>query len=129
VHKASSSARYKRAPGWRYRIEMIDPLLIVHEFAFHPLYANLRSAAQDLRPPLDLAGELWARALSALWFARRAADRRGHPDASLLEERRQAAKTYPRRSAIPVEARITAKWRALKKNLPLLAGGPRATGR
>ncbi|MDO8477678.1 MAG: glycosyltransferase family 2 protein [Candidatus Rokubacteria bacterium] len=129
VHKSSVSARYKQAPRLRYHVKVLDPLLIVHDFAFHPLYANLRSVARNLRPPVDLAAEFWSRALGALWFARQAADALEHPDASLLEEWRQVVKAYPRLSAIPVKARITAKWRALKKSLSHLAGGPREASR
>jgi hypothetical protein len=119
VHETSTSAYHRQTPAGRFRFEMMDPLLILHEFAFNPLYAGLRSVAMNRRPRVKLADEFWKRALVVLWFARRAVGQGTHPDRSLLDEWQAAAQEYPRLSAIPLRARILAKWRALMRTVSL----------
>lgn len=129
VHAASASARYKQAARSRYRFEVMDPLLMLHDFAFDPHYASLRRSIALGQPSVDLRRELWRRALNAQWIAKRAASRPGGSDASLLDEWRRATEAYPRLTSIPMGARIRAKWRALTKSLPFDGGrGKRGAG-
>jgi glycosyltransferase involved in cell wall biosynthesis len=117
VHESSTSAYYRQTPARQYRFEKIDPLLIVHEFAFHPSYAGLRAVAARRRPQINLVNEFWRGALGALWYARRAAKNREHPDASLLEMWHEAARDFPRLGSIPLRARTLSKWSALMKTV------------
>jgi glycosyltransferase involved in cell wall biosynthesis len=122
VHPGAMSAHYLQTPLGRYRIQILDPLLIVHDYAFHPLYSRLRATATQLRPTIDLEDVFWKRALSALWFARRGSFYRTDWDASLLEEWHNISQHYPRLASIPFRERALAKWRALKKTVLLHIG-------
>jgi len=130
VHQASSSAFFRQATGRRYRIETIDPMIIVHEFVFHPQYENLRRVAARHEPPIDLSAELWRRALSAEWFAKRGAKSLSLPGgaSSPLDEWRRAVHAYPRLAAIPGRKRAMAKWEALKRTVPFWMGRRRSVG-
>jgi glycosyltransferase involved in cell wall biosynthesis len=125
VHENSTSGYFRKTKARRYRFGQIDPLLVVHEYAFHPHYAVLRGVAAGRRPRMDLVDEFWGRALVVLWFARDAARRRIPSDASLLEEWHCAARDWPRLASIPLQARILSKWRSLKRSVsrPRMAGG------
>src|SRR5262247_1520464 len=70
VHAGSMSAYLKQTAARRYRFEVLDPLLIVHDYAFHPAYGELRGVAWSHRPPLQLSKEFWTRALGARWLAK-----------------------------------------------------------
>ena len=51
VHAGSMSAYLTQTAAGRYRSEVLDPLLIVHDYAFHPVYGELRRVAERCRPP------------------------------------------------------------------------------
>ncbi len=126
VHAGAMSAYLTQTLVRRYRVEIIDPLLIVHDYAFDPLYAGLRAVAANRQPRIDLPAEFWRRALGALWFARQAANDPSQQDSSLLEEWRKVAHDYPRLTAIPFSARIRSKWRALKNAVSSQVGRQKA---
>jgi len=117
VHENSVSAYYRQTAARQYRFEMVDPVLILHEFAFHPSYAGLRALAMGRRQRVNLVEEFWRRALVVLWFAKRAVQDRAHPDSSLLGEWHEAAQNCPRLASIPLRVKILSKWRALKKTV------------
>jgi glycosyltransferase involved in cell wall biosynthesis len=117
VHGGAMSSYLRQTLLRRYRAETIDPLLIVHDYAFDPLYAGLRGVAANCQPGIDLPAEFWARAIGALWIARQAAHDPSQQDSSLLEEWRRVAHDYPRLTTIPLSARIRSKWRALKNTV------------
>src|SRR5215831_8032455 len=95
VHAGSMSAFLTQTAARRYRSEVLDPLLIVHDYAFHPVYGELRRVAARCRPPIQLSREFWTRALGARWHATVAERDRSHPDSSLREEWRRVAATIP----------------------------------
>src|SRR5215831_8440452 len=64
VHAGSMSAYLTQTAARRYRSEILDPLLIVHDYAFHPVYGELRRVAERCRPPIQLSREFWKRALA-----------------------------------------------------------------
>src|SRR5215831_11679582 len=113
VHGESTSAYLKQTAARRYRFEILDPLLIVHDYAFHPVYDELRRVAASYRPPIHLSKEFWTRALAARWHAKAAERDRPHPDSSLQEEWRKVASHYPRLARVPLGMRLASKWKAL----------------
>jgi len=113
VHAEAMSAHLKQTAARRYRLEILEPLLMVHDYAFHPVYAELRRVAASQRPPIDVSREFWERALSARWWAKVAEKNRSHPDSSLHEEWKKVAGEYPRLAQVPLEMRAAAKWRAV----------------
>jgi hypothetical protein len=120
------SAHYLHTLLGRHRIKTLDPLLIVHDCAFHLLYTPLRATAAQSRPRIDLEDVLSKRALSVLWFARRGSSNRTDWDASLLAEWQSISHHYPRLASIPFWERVLAKWRALKKTSLLRTDRSRA---
>jgi len=111
------STYLKRTAAHRYRNDILEPLLIVHDYAFHPVYAELRRAAASHRPRVQVSGEFWRRALSAHWLAKVAERNRSYPDSSLVEEWRMMASEYPRLAQIPLVMLLVAKWRAVCKSI------------
>jgi hypothetical protein len=123
VHETSTSGHFRASEARQYRFDMVDPLLITHDYAFHPLFANLRAAAATRRPRVDLENEFWRRALVVHWFATRAARNRVPRDASLLEEWHIAVRACPRLASIPFKVRFLSKLRALKRTVTARAKG------
>jgi len=117
VHAEAMSAHLKQTAARRYRLEILEPLLMVHDYAFHPVYAELRSVAASQRPPIDVSREFWERALSARWWAKVAENNRSHPDSSPLEEWKKVAGEYPRLARVPFGMRAGAKWRAVCRSM------------
>jgi hypothetical protein len=92
-----------------YRTNVLDKLIILHDYVHAPVYASLRSTASAAHPRFDLTRRF--RALrhearaAASWAARRAAD----PDRTPLDEWRAVVTRYP---AIDVNAAAHLLWRA-----------------
>jgi len=125
VHETSTSGHFRASEARQYRFDMVDPLLIVHDYAFHPLFAKLRTVAANRHPLVDLENEFWRRALVVHWFAKHAARDRVPRDASLLDEWRIAVQACPRLASIPFKARLLSKLSALKKTVTSRAKGRR----
>jgi len=117
VHETSTSGFFRASEARRYRFNMVDPLLILHEYAFHPLFANLRAVAAHRHSRVDLESEFWRRALLVHWFARHAARDSVPRDVSLLDEWQVAARDCPRLASIPLKIKFLAKLRALEKTV------------
>jgi len=117
VHAGAMSTHLKRTAARRYRNDILEPLLIVHDYAFHPVYAELRRVAASHRPRIQVSGEFWRRALSAHWLAKVAERNRPYPDSSLVEEWRMMASEYPRLAQIPLGMLLVAKLRAVCKSI------------
>ena len=114
VHAGSRSTYLRQTAARRYRFQFLDPLLIVHDYAFHPVYDALRRVAASHRPSINLSQEFWTLALDARWHAKAAERDRSHPDSSLREEWREVANHYPRLARIPFGMRLASKWRAIR---------------
>jgi glycosyltransferase involved in cell wall biosynthesis len=69
VHAAGASARYRK--DMRYRLEKLDSLILLHEFAFNEGLAPLRAAAADRNPPIRLEALFARQAVVARVTARR----------------------------------------------------------
>jgi len=131
VHAGATSAYLSQTAARRYRVEILDPLLVTHDYAFHPVYAELRRVAASRRPPIDVPREFWERALGARWLAKVAESDRSQPDYSLLEEWRNVASHYPRVARIPLGTQLIAKCRAVRSSMRTWVMGrkPREVGR
>ena len=127
VHAGSMSAHMKQTAARRYRAEVLDPLLIAHDYAFHPVYGELRRVAASRRPPIQLPREFWRRALGARWPAKVAEKDRSHPDFSLREEWRKVVSHYPRLARVPLGWRLVSKWRAICDDARMWVIGQKAT--
>ena len=127
VHAGATSAYLNQTAARRYRVEILDPLVITHDYAFHPVYAELRRVAASRRPPIDVSREFWERARGARWLAKVAEKDRSHPDSSLLEEWRRVASHYPRVTRIPLGTQLVAKCRAVRSLMRMWVLGHKAT--
>jgi hypothetical protein len=117
VHELSTSGYHRETEAGQYRFAVLDPLLILHDYAFHPLFAELRAVADTRHPPIDLIDEFWKRALGALWHANRAARKRVPRDTSLMEEWQVAVRGCPRLASIPFSVKLRSKWRTLRRTM------------
>ena len=61
LHRISRSEAHRK-----YRHSVLDPLIILHDFAFNPVYAPLREAAANGNPSVNLT-ELFAKRAYACW--------------------------------------------------------------
>jgi len=73
----------------------IDKIICLHEFLFHPLYAQLRFYASQRQPPVNI-NQLFAANVRNAWRkARQASSDRFKPDLSLLEEMSEITRLFP----------------------------------
>jgi glycosyltransferase involved in cell wall biosynthesis len=72
VHPASASSANARER--KYRLFAMDPLILLHQFAYHPAFSRLRTRADLRDPPVDLRAMFGERALRARTGARRAVE-------------------------------------------------------
>ncbi|MFZ5593836.1 MAG: glycosyltransferase family 2 protein [Pseudomonadota bacterium] len=93
-HPASTSAANRAAK--LFRSDLLDRLVLLHEYAYNPLYAPLRTAAQKLNPPRNFAREFARRADWAKAVALAACTDKARPDTGPISEWNQLAMVYPR---------------------------------
>ena len=99
VHGGATSSENRASRG--YRMDVLDDLVILHEFAFHLAYEPLRAAAAKQQPPMDMEAIFLAKAKWARNIAEHAANDSKSPDPSLLKDWVEVARSYPGISAIP----------------------------
>jgi glycosyltransferase involved in cell wall biosynthesis len=92
VHGESTSAINEGSR--KYRKSLLDPLVMVHDFAFHPTYAPLRAVAHH-HLSINLVDIFANRAYDARRMARYAATDSVNPDPSLLVEWEEISRLYP----------------------------------
>jgi hypothetical protein len=85
LHGQSTSA--KNHADRQYRVEVLDPLMFLHDLALHPLYAPLRTIAVAQPNPIDLEALLKQRAYQAGKDAQR--------DPALQQAWNKVLETYP----------------------------------
>ena len=99
VHPGNASSANVRDRD--YRLYSMDPVILLHQFAYHPAFSPLRARALRRDPPLDLRAMFGERAASARTVARRSVERDG--SIHRLAEWRDLASRYPEiRSSTPV---------------------------
>jgi glycosyltransferase involved in cell wall biosynthesis len=92
VHPGSTSA--DNASTRQYRAMELDPLIMLHDFAFDPVYEPLRHVAQRGRW-VDLQDALEDRACYVRKIAEATAGHSGQSVGRFMDEWNQAAKRYP----------------------------------
>ncbi|OEU66618.1 MAG: hypothetical protein BBJ57_02485 [Desulfobacterales bacterium PC51MH44] len=94
VHSSTTSAL-----NWRereYCKDILDPLILQHEFAYHPAFAPLRATAEQRQPPVNFADNLAKKALWAFSLAERAANNPKKPNSEPLSEWKKVVNHYSR---------------------------------
>jgi glycosyltransferase involved in cell wall biosynthesis len=100
-----------------FRVESVDPLVLLHEFAFSPYFAELRRVARSRRPPMDLADLFYERAYVARGVARNQ-HRSRDADRSALDALEALSARYPALTGpIPLRYALAREWRAIKRRL------------
>ncbi len=95
------SASQTRVASRRYRVWVLDGLIMEHELANAPLYEPARQAAARLRPPVDLHFRLAEAAGQARRMARRYAADRQRPDPRAIADWQDTVRRYPLLTAVP----------------------------
>lgn len=119
----SQSATQTSFARTRYRVEVLDSLIVHHELAYAPLYEPVRRAARQQEPPVDLMFRLTEWAQWARKEAQRYARDPLQPDTRAPREWADAVRRYPRLAAIPPGYRAAkvaatlrrARWAVLKQ--------------
>ena len=117
------SASQTRGASRRFRVWVLDGLIMEHELANAPLYEPARRAAARLRPPVDLHFRLAEAAREARRLARRYAADRQRPDPRALADWEDTVRRYPLLTAVPRGYRATrlavsarrARWAVLRR--------------
>ncbi|MFC1510448.1 glycosyltransferase family 2 protein [Candidatus Omnitrophota bacterium] len=93
VHSLGTTAldRGRRA----YRMNILDPLLILHEFCFNPLYEPLRAFAHNRSPVMDLNGILACETRKACHLAFYGDNKRNDLGGRRLDEWKNLVRYYP----------------------------------
>jgi len=105
VHAGSASQ--VRAANRRYRVQVLDGLIVEHDMANAPVYEPARQAAAALRPPVDLQLRLVESARLAKRLARHYAQDALQPDPRAPLEWEDAERRYPLLTAVPSGYRAT----------------------
>ena len=103
---ATSATNHARR---HYRTNVLDKLIILHDYVHDPVYEPLRRAAAAAEPPFDLKRRFRALRHEARAVASRAARRESDPDRTPLDEWRAVVERYP---GIDVTAAGHLLWRA-----------------
>jgi glycosyltransferase involved in cell wall biosynthesis len=109
VHGDSVSAR--SFLNRDYRVNVLEPLAMLHEVVFNSRYAPLREVAEDLS--VNLTQQFRSKALWAYGIAKRAAKDDQNPDISLLREWQNVALQFRRFSTVPLRYSLFRQWRIL----------------
>ncbi len=98
-----------------YEAEVIDRLLLLHEFAFSPVFAHLRELARRGRPRINFTDWFYEESHWAVTAARERADTNSNRDSTDLEALKAAGSRYPAVvQKVPLQYGLARKWRSLK---------------
>jgi hypothetical protein len=103
----AGSATQVRAASRRFRVQVLDGLIVEHDMASAPVYEPVRLAAAAQRPPVDLRLRLVESARRAKRRARRYAHDAFQPDVRAPLEWEDAERRYPLLTAMPARSRAT----------------------
>lgn len=98
VHGGATSAGNRGSRS--YRMDVLDDLVVLHEFAFNSVYKPLLAAAAERQPPMNMEELFLAKAEWARNVAVSTANALETSDMSLLEEWTEVARSYPRISEV-----------------------------
>lgn len=128
----AGSATQVRAASRRFRVQVLDGLIVEHDMANAPVYEPARQAAAAQRPPVDLHLRLAESARLAKRLARHYAQDALQPDARAPLEWEDAERRYPLLTAVPTgyrATRLAAIMRRVRWALARRAGGAAAAVR
>jgi len=111
VHPAATSATSR--VDRKYRMDVLDDVLMLHEAAYSPRYRPLREAARIHEPPTDLEREFRDKAAWAYGTALRAANDATRPDRSLLTEWDALAARYAGLRSAARRSTLARHWQRL----------------
>ena len=94
VHKAATSALVHAQQG--FRVNILDNLVLLHQYAFDDVYAPVRRAAAARVPPIDLKKIFSRRCHEAQARAAWSNRRPTMPDNELMSQWRSVANMFPR---------------------------------
>jgi glycosyltransferase involved in cell wall biosynthesis len=118
VHDGSTTATNKTSRN--YRTIILDRLALLHDFAFHPNYAPLRTVAASRQPPVNLVDLFAKRAHEARMIAAYEAINPVKPNSNLLAEWKYIEHYYPnfsnysKRITDPLKLPLKKQWRTFK---------------
>jgi glycosyltransferase involved in cell wall biosynthesis len=120
LHSASTTSRNLSTRAYRARV--VDPMLLLHDFAFAPVFERLRSVARSWRPPVEMVDLFYEQ---AHWSSGMAGQEFGGPDVArnlACSALSDIAKRYPAvlpalLGEIPMKYTLRRKWRSLKRLL------------
>jgi glycosyltransferase involved in cell wall biosynthesis len=116
LHERSTTARnYARR---RYRAEVIDPIVILHDLVYHETYAPVRAAASQSSPRINLRHRLMYAARQARRQAQYLAA--GGAGAEELSDWEEAVTRYPRLLRLSPGYILSAGWGRTKGGLRML---------
>ena len=120
VHRGATTSMHLREK--QFRMNVLDPVLVLHEQAFHPAFEPLRRVAQ--RVGKNLESMFYEKAAWAFNSARAMASEAGGRNSAPLEDWGTLAATMPRLAGIESSstARPSLVRRAASKTRRLLAG-------
>jgi glycosyltransferase involved in cell wall biosynthesis len=95
------SASQTRVASRRFRVWVLDGLIMEHELANAPLFEPARRAAARLRPPVDLHFRLVEATREARRLARGYAADRRRPDPRAIADWEDTVRRYPLLTAVP----------------------------
>lgn len=94
----------------RHFRNLLDRLVIFHDFAFHPLYAQLRAAASSHKPPLNYRDLLTVQAYRSQRLAQQSIS-----DSSIMQEWENIISLYPMISTLSNSGTSYYRIRLIKK--------------
>ena len=112
VHAASASAINKTTRDYADR--WLDPLIILHQYLFDPIYAPLRKVAKSNGSWPQLRRQFWDKAHDA---KRLAWDARAAEDEKPWQEWKRTAEVYSRLERIPFRWQLSRKYRRAMRRL------------
>jgi glycosyltransferase involved in cell wall biosynthesis len=113
VHQSATSVVNRE--DRKFRMRTLDNLILLHEFAFHPLYAPLRSAGSRRRVPVDFFYMLSDRVYDVLWDVKKNSGNRTDGN-GIQEDWKNLTVHYPMLEKLP-STFLPKKWRGLKRRL------------
>jgi glycosyltransferase involved in cell wall biosynthesis len=93
VHGNSTTERNRSTR--KNQINLLDEMLMLMDFAFHPVYALLREEAARQDPPVDFCALLAAKICETRKLAKELATRASQPDTMLLRDFEVLKNKYP----------------------------------
>ena len=110
----SDAASFKHKEKHQYRKDILDPVILFHEFAFNPVYEPLRTVAIQHIPPIDFKELLIFKVREAVSMARSKKTGNASTESMVLSEWQEISQNFPSLSKLPIDG-IPRLLHAIKK--------------